>query len=216
MWGCASDESRGPVACVRASGGAEGRVRLGEGASLDGMVSQAPQKWARLAGFFYLVNTVTSLSSFSGRLSGPVLTGTNWTATAAYVMVVILRYLLLRPDSRRLSAVAAVFGLMGCASETLWRYKLFPVHVHSLVFFGFYCTLLGVLILRSEFIPRFLGGLLLLAGAGRLKFVPASLSKMCSPYHYVAGGAGEIPLMLWLLIAGVNGERWRRQAGKVR
>jgi hypothetical protein len=64
--------------------------------------------------------------------------------------------------------------------------------------------------------PRFLGGLLLLAGAGWLTFVSADLSKICSPYNYIAGGLGEIPLMLWLLIAGVNGERWRRQAGEVR
>jgi hypothetical protein len=189
---------------------------MGEGASLDGMVARAPQQWARLVGFFYLVNTVTSISAFSGKLGGAVLTWTNWTATAAYVMVVILLYLLLRPGSRWLSAVAAVFGILGCADEALWKYNLFAVHVNSLVFFGFYCTLLGVLILRSEFMPRFLGGLLLLAGAGWLTFVSESMSKMCSPYNYIAGGVGEIPLMLWLLIAGVNGERWRRQAGELR
>ena len=203
-------------AAVRAGEEAEGRVRVGEGASLDGMVARAPQQWARLAGFFYLVNTVTSLSSFSGKLRGAVLTWSNWTATAAYVTVVILLYLLFRPGSRWLSAVAAIFGLIGCADEALWKYNIFPVHVHSLVFFGFYCTLLGVLILRSEFMPRLLGGLLLLAGAGWLTFVSANLSKMCSPYNYIAGGVGEIPLMLWLLIAGVNGERWRRQAGEDR
>jgi Domain of unknown function (DUF4386) len=189
---------------------------MGESASLDWMVARAPRQWARLTGFFYLVNTVTSLSSFSGKLSGAVLTWSNWTATAAYVTVVILLYLLLRPASRWLSAVAAIFGLLGCADESLGKYSTFPVHVNSLVFFGFYCTLLGVLILRSEFMPRFLGGLLLLAGAGWLTFVSADLSKMCSPYNYIAGGVGEIPLMLWLLIAGVNGERWRRQAGQVR
>ena len=140
---------------------------MGEGASLDGMVARAPQQWARLAGFFYLVNTVTSLSSFSGKLGGAVLTWTNGTATAAYVAVVILLYLLLRPDSHGLSAVAAVFGLIGCADEALLKYNLFPVHVHSLVFFGFYCTLLGVLILRSEFMPRF-PGWTAAAGRGRL------------------------------------------------
>jgi hypothetical protein len=189
---------------------------MGAGAVLGGMVARSPRHWARLAGFCYLVNAVTSLSSFSGKLGGAVLTWTNWTATAAYVMVVILLYLLLRPVSRTLSAVAAVFGLLGCADTALWKYNLFPVHVHSLVFFGCYCAMLGLLILRSEFMPRFLGGLLLLAGAGWLTFVSVSLSKVCSPYNYIAGGVGEIPLMLWLLIAGVNGGRWRRQAGVVR
>lgn len=182
---------------------------MGEAAGLDGMVARAPRQWARLTGFFYLVNTVTSLGSFSGKLGGPVLAWTNWTATASYVTVVILLYLLLRPVSRALSAVAAVFGLLGCADEALWKYNLFPVHIHSLVFFGFYCTVLGILVFRSEFMPRFLGGLLLLAGAGWLTFAWPSLSKMCSPYNYIAGGMGEIPFMLWLLVVGVNAERWR-------
>ncbi len=189
---------------------------MDDGLSLDGVVARAPQRWARLAGFFYLVNTVTSLSSFSGKLGGAILTWSNWTATTAYVLVVILLYFLLRPAGRWLSAVAAIFGLIGCIDEELWKYSPFPVHVDSLVFFGVYCTLLGVLILRSKFMPRFLGGLLLLAGAGWLTFVSPNLSKICSPYNYIAGGLGEIPLMLWLLIAGVNVERWRRQAGAVR
>jgi hypothetical protein len=35
---------------------------------------------------------------------------------------------------------------------------------------------------------------------------------ICSPYNYLGGGVGEIALMLWLLIMGVNSERWIEQA----
>ena len=114
--------------------------------------------------------------------------------------------------SRSLSLLAALFGLAGSANSVLWRYDLFPFHIHSLVYFGFYCTLLAVLILRSAFLPRFLGALLLLAGAGWLTFVSPRLAAFCSPYNYIGGGVGEIPLMLWLLILGVNSERWIEQA----
>lgn len=177
-----------------------------------GFVERAPRFWARLAGFFYLINTITSLAGFSGKVSGWVLTASNWTATVSYVAITILLYFLLRPVSRSLSLIAALFGLAGSANEVLGRYDLFPLHIHSLVYFGFYCTLLGVLILRSAFMPRLLGALLLLAGAGWLTFVSPRLAALCSPYNYIAGGIGEIPLMLWLLIMGVNSGRWIEQA----
>jgi len=177
-----------------------------------GFVEGSPRFWARLAGFFYLVNTITSLTGFSGKLSGRSLTACNWTAAASYVAVTILLYFLLRPVSRSLSLLAALFGLTGSANQFLWRYDLFPFHIHSLVYFGFYCTLLGVLILRSTFMPRILGALLLLAGAGWLTFISPRFAALCSPYNYIGGGIGEIPLMLWLLIMGVNSERWIAQA----
>ncbi len=178
----------------------------------DGFVRASPRFWARVAGFFYLINTIASLAGFSGKVSGWILTACNWTAPASYVAVTVLLYFLLRPVSRSLSLIAALFGLAGSANEALWRYDLFPFHIHSLVYFGFYCTLLAVLILRSAFMPRILGALLFLAGAGWLTFVSPRLAALCAPYSYIGGGIGEIPLMLWLLIMGVNSERWIEQA----
>ena len=177
---------------------------------IDQIVERSPQFWARLAGFFYLLNSITSISSFSGKLSGPILNGSNWIATASYVTVVLILWLLFRPVSRWLSLVAAIFGWLGCADQAQWTDTFF--HVHSLVFFGVYCTLLGVLILRSEFMPRLFGWLLFMAGAGWLTFVSPRLATLCSPYNYIGGGIGEIPLMLWLLSMGVNAPCWRAQA----
>jgi hypothetical protein len=175
--------------------------------SLDRLCATSPRFWARLAGLFYLINTVTSLSSFSGKLSGSILSWSNWIATGSYVTVVLLLYVLFRPVSRHLSALAAAFGLLGCATEELWKFPWFPLHVNSLVFFGFYCGLLAILILRSSFMPRPLGWLLAMACCGWLTFLSPRLASVCSPYNYIAGGIGEIPLMLWLLIMGVRKRR---------
>ena len=82
----------------------------------------------------------------------------------------------------------------------------------SFVFFGFYCLLIGYLIFRSTFLPRILGVLMAIAGLGWLTFLSPALTHALSPY-ILAAGLGEVSLTLWLLVAGVNAERWKEQAG---
>ena len=82
----------------------------------------------------------------------------------------------------------------------------------SFVFFGFYCLLIGYLIFRSTFLPRILGVLMAIAGLGWLTFLSPALTHALSPYILTAG-LGEVSLTLWLLVAGVNAERWKEQAG---
>jgi len=81
------------------------------------------------------------------------------------------------------------------------------------VFFGFYCLLIGYLILRSTFLPHTLGALMAIAGLGLLTFVSRQLANQFSPYHYTAAGIGEGLLTVWLLAVGVNAVRWKEQAG---
>lgn len=81
-----------------------------------------------------------------------------------------------------------------------------------LVFFGFYDLLIGYLILRSAFLPRVLGALMALAGLGWLTFLSPPFANHLSPYNLVLGFVAELLLMLWLLVMGVNVERWREQA----
>ena len=82
----------------------------------------------------------------------------------------------------------------------------------SFVFFGFYCLLIGYLIFRSTFLPRILGAGMAFAGLGWLTFLSPALAHHLVPY-ILAAGIGEISLTLWLLVAGVNAERWKEQAG---
>lgn len=82
------------------------------------------------------------------------------------------------------------------------------------VWFGFQILSVGYLIVRSHFIPRAIGALLVLGG---LSFLIASFTNVVSP---VLGARvapvilpiavlGEAALALWLLVKGVNVEQWR-------
>jgi hypothetical protein len=82
-----------------------------------------------------------------------------------------------------------------------------------MVFFGFYCLLIGYLIFRSSFLPRILGVFMAIAGLAYQTFLSPPLANDLFPYVVAPAGAlGELSLILWLLVIGVNTERWREQA----
>jgi Domain of unknown function (DUF4386) len=81
-----------------------------------------------------------------------------------------------------------------------------------LVLFGFYDLLIGYLIFRSVFLPRILGVLMALAGLAWLTFLYPPLASYLSPYILVLGFVAELALCLWLLVKGVNVQRWEEQA----
>jgi hypothetical protein len=82
-----------------------------------------------------------------------------------------------------------------------------------LVFFGVWCVLIGFLIFRSTFLPRVLGLLLAIAGLGWMTYLSPPLANyLFLPYIAGASALGEIPLLLWLLVVGVNDQRWKEQA----
>jgi hypothetical protein len=81
-----------------------------------------------------------------------------------------------------------------------------------LIFFGFWCVLNGYLIFKSTFMPRILGILLTISGVGWMIFLCPPFAHSVFHYIAIASALGEIPLQLWLLIMGVNSERWKAQA----
>ena len=82
----------------------------------------------------------------------------------------------------------------------------------ALVFFGLYALLTGYLIIRSTFLPRILGALSVLGGLGWLSFLYPPLGYRLFPYIAALGVLGAALLMLWLLVFGVNEQRWKEQA----
>jgi hypothetical protein len=85
-----------------------------------------------------------------------------------------------------------------------------------LVFFGFYCLSFGYLIFRSAFFPRIIGVLLVIQGLLYLtnsfaNFLAPGIAARLFPY-LAASGVAEISLCLWLLVIGVNEQRWKEQA----
>jgi hypothetical protein len=85
----------------------------------------------------------------------------------------------------------------------------------ALVFFAFYGLLTGYLAFKSTFLPRILGGLLMVSGLVWLAFLfPPFATKYFS--WILASAAGEALFALWLLVKGVDAERWQQQAAAAR
>ena len=168
-------------------------------------------RMARIAGVFYAVNILTSIDSYFGPRNRLAFIA-GLVATAAYIAVTVLFYFLFRPVSRNLSFLAACFSMAGGAVG--WH--LIPLKIDPLVFFAVYCLLIGSFILRSSFLPKFLGFLLILAGIGYAAYLWPPLGKALFPYDVIPGGVGESILTVWLLVKGVNEQRWQElaRAGK--
>jgi len=86
----------------------------------------------------------------------------------------------------------------------------------DLIFFGLWCILTGYLVWRSTFLPRLLGLLLMVDGIGWALFVWPPLATFLFPAIAVAAALAELPMQLWLLIVGVNDERWNQRAAAAR
>ena len=170
----------------------------------------SPRFKARIAGVFYLLVFLTGgLALFvRGRLGSAA----GLIAGACYIAVTLLFYYIFKPANRNLSLLAAFISLVGIIIGPLSLLHLAPSQINPLVFFGFYCLLIGYLILRSTFLPRTLGVLMAFGGFGWLTFLSPPLANYLSPYNFIPGLIGEGALTLWLLAKGVNEQRWKEQA----
>jgi hypothetical protein len=84
-----------------------------------------------------------------------------------------------------------------------------------ILFFGFFLALIGYLVFRSTFLPRIIGVLLALAGLGYLTLLAPPLADSLYPFYLAPDVLAEPTLVLWLLIVGVNVQRWNEQADGV-
>jgi hypothetical protein len=137
--------------------------------------------------------------------------------------VALAFYVLFKPVSRDLAALALIFRLMFVAIMTVDSLNYFGVLdlFHSahpaqlfdtidrlaLVPFGVHCLLIGYLIHQSKFMARFLGVLLAIAGLVYVNFVYPWLVHLTFPYILIPGGVAEGLLTLWLLFGAVDDGR---------
>lgn len=230
----------------------------------------SPHRMARLAGLFYLITTLAGGFAEIG-VRGKVIVAGDAAATArnilaseglyrlgfaadivagaAYLLVTLLLYELLKPVNRSLSLLAAFFSLVGVAIggvaalghlapllllkgahylapynvDELQAMALLALKLHNqgyliaLVFFGVYEALLGYLIIRSTFLPRALGVVIGIAGLAFLTnsfaiFLWPALPDLLNAALLAVDGIGEISLMVWLLVMGVNARKWEEMA----
>jgi hypothetical protein len=80
----------------------------------------------------------------------------------------------------------------------------------ALVFFGFFMLVTGYLIFRSTFLPRVLGVMFSIGGLAWLTFLAAGFGSRNLSWILLFD-IGEALLPLWLLVKGVNAERWKEQ-----
>jgi hypothetical protein len=78
-------------------------------------------------------------------------------------------------------------------------------------------VLIGYLIARASFLPRILGWLLVFAGLCHIAntlavFLAPDFARGLFPWILLPALPAEGGLTLWLLIAGVNAEKWRAQS----
>jgi len=155
-------------------------------------------------GLFKPVNrSISLLAAFFGLVACAITTFGSLFQLAPLVLLGGSQYLSVF-NLQQLRALALMFLELNNQAANLY-----------LVLFGFYDLLIGYLIFKSMFLPRFLGVLMALAGLGWLTFLSPPFANHLSPYNLVLGFIAELSLMLWLLVMGVNVQRWQQQASAV-
>ena len=76
-----------------------------------------------------------------------------------------------------------------------------------------FCLLIGYLILKSSFLPRILGSLMVFTGLGWLVYLIPAVPHYLSLAMMVLGFLAELSLCLWLLVIGLNVEGRKQKAG---
>ncbi len=112
-------------------------------------------------------------------------------------------------------------SLSGFAPDQVHALVLLFLNAHEAVVliwglaFGLHLLVLGYLVYQSGYLPRIVGGLLIIAG---LCYFTQSFGNLLLPqYKALFASIGllstlEIALPLWLLIKGVNVEQWKKRA----
>ena len=105
-------------------------------------------------------------------------------------------------DAKQLQALSLLFLNLGGQTGAV-----------ALFFFGLFQLALGYLIFRSTYLPRVIGVLIALAGMGWLLYLAPPVANALMTYLEVLGFVAEASFMLWLLVRGVDNDRWYAQVG---
>lgn len=114
--------------------------------------------------------------------------------------------------------------LKAFSSEQLYAMASLALKSHSygfgvsLLFFGCFCVVIGRVIFRSGFLPKAIGVLIQIAGLCYLTdsftlIIAPNFANRIFPAILVPAFIGEASLCLWLLVKGVNVQRWKEQTG---
>jgi hypothetical protein len=149
--------------------------------------------------------SLSLMAAFFG-LAGVAIGGVSW-------VVHLTPLLLLHGDHYLTAFTTSQLQAMSLAVLKL-QLQVFPI---GMVFFGVQCISIGYLVARSTFLPRILGVLLAIGGACYViaafaNFMAPSFGPQLVPLIMPVALVGEGSLGLWLLVKGVNVQRWNEQA----
>ena len=174
----------------------EARYRAGLAIGLLGNVL-----YIALTGLFYLLfervnRTLSLLAAFVSLVGCAVQIGAG---VFQLTPLIVLRDV-------TLSGGAGVKTLQTVAMLSLKLYS--QTFYISLVLFAIYDILLGYLIIKSRFLPKTIGVMLMIAGVGWLVFVWPPAALAVAGVILPLGALAEIVFMLWLLVRGVRASAW--------
>jgi hypothetical protein len=112
-------------------------------------------------------------------------------------------------------------SMTGFSTEQQQSLAMFSLEVNeqgpaiALAFFGISGLLNGYLVLRSTFLPRWLGVLCMLGAAGWLTFFYPPLGYRLLPVIALIAFVGLIARIVWFLVYGVDEERWKECASNM-
>jgi len=104
-------------------------------------------------------------------------------------------------DPKQLEALAFFSLRMNYTVETI-----------AVVFFGLNTLITGYLVLRSNFLPRALGVVSVVGGLGWMIYLYEPLAHRLEAYIVGVGVIGALATVLWLLVKGVDEQRWKERA----
>ena len=81
----------------------------------------------------------------------------------------------------------------------------------AMAFFGFAGILKGYLVLRSGFLPAWLGALEVVSGLGWLTFLYPAFGRSAFMYTAMVSLLSSLIMIVWLLIKSVDADKWRER-----
>lgn len=204
-------------------------------------IETSPQAYARAGGLLYLYIILAALFA-EAYVRGRLIVSTDAAATATNILahetlfrigfagdllnvtldvaVAVISYFALLMEFAGLRILGDSGFLKGFDQQQVQALALLLFKPHAngyvicLAFFGFGLIILGYLIFRSGYFPRFLGVLLLIAGSGYLfnsfaRFLAPPLADALFPWTLLPGFIAEWALCLWLLFKGVDLAEWQ-------
>ncbi len=176
-----------------------------------------PRILARMTGIFWALTILAGFVTLAVR--GKVGVYVNAAAALTYLGASIYAAGLMKPANRKFAILTGILGASGSLISLDQTFlHLLPVARNTpFLFFGSQLLLLGYLIIKSQFIPAWVGALLVIGGLGWLTLGLSSIlapefARMLVPYILLPGVVGETSLTLRLLTRGVDIDIWNKGA----